>query len=582
MIKRLIPLVVLISVLSLSSANAKSDLVRTIDERVKGYKLSEGSKERAIEELKAHTLSFAHLERKAALYGLAQNLYYSIDDSWAKLPDMKFFNALMQVFAKQMDSHTRFYYPDYMSCRRASIPIEFRFYRDTADEDSWGKVVVYDIKDKKKFKSVYVGDELAQIEDLKINQKNFDNLRKFNAQSKRGFYESVAHYFLSHIDGRYSPMPGRDKVYLLFRDHKSKEMYDMEVPWEYDYSKCKKADLYKDLKFPDKKDEHKNKFVFRSERYSFEKIKNPDGLTDELYEAGIVSRNGIKGAAKYGYLKVKTFKTFEDEGKEETINEFIDRTLISMAKLMHVFADNRVKGLIIDMRYNPGGWIELAHHMARVFSKKPVKSVLMQFANGELSLQHLRDEREEAQKERKKIEKRDIWSSFPYTPKFFNWDSYEEAIESTLGKPLRLAPLRPHFIRPADSLNPLDDGKDFPKVLLVDQYCVSSCDVFASMFKSNGIGKVIGQRTRGAGGMVHSGKVEVEGRLNGKKKYDAKILFRYAYTNILGSEMQIIEDVGVYPDVHYQDHISQFWKGEGDGSWVSKAISVFNSKPGKK
>ncbi len=554
----------------ISDAN---DYLDRVDKRISQYKLSEESKLEAIKELKKHILSFAHLERKPALYGMPTNLYYEIDEAWSKLDDMSFFNRLRAVFAKQMDSHTRAYYPDYMSCREASFPIEFRFFRDSKKENSWGKVLVYKIHDKETFKNVNIGDELVRIENIEINKKNFDAMRKIIAQSKRGFYETIANSFLSHVYGKYLPMPARDKVYLVLYNYSTRQYYELEADWEYDYSKCKKADLYKGIEFPEKK-EKRPEFTFMSNAYEFEKLPNPLNITEELFVAGIVQKKGSKN--KYAYLKINNFKTYEDPDKDETINEFIDKALLSLAKLMNKFADEKVKGLILDLRHNPGGWVELAHHMVRVFSKDKVRSAQMQFSNGEMSLKHLVEERDMAEKERKMIIKKKLWSAYPYTSKFFNWNNYESAILDVRNSSLRLAHARPHFVAPADGLNPLGSSEDMPKVVLVDQFCVSSCDVFSAMIKDNKLGKVLGEATRGAGAMVYEGEIPLKGRLDGKKKIDSKLMFRYAYTNILTPDGEIIEDVGVEPDHYFLANAQNFMKGEGDGEWISQAIKILS------
>ena len=95
-----------------------------------------------------------------------------------------------------------------------------------------------------------------------------------------------------------------------------------------------------------------------------------------------------------------------------------------------------------------------------------------------------------------------------------------------------------------------------------------------ALVEENKIANVVGERTRGAGGMVQDEAIDIDGVFNGKKKIGSKLPFRYAYTNVLTPNFEIIEDIGVEPHVYYRSSLSQFRNGEEDGGWISKAIQT--------
>ena len=371
---------------------AKDAYISEIDKRIEGYKLTIESKSAMLTQLRKHILSYAHLERKAALYSLPLNLYYRLgDDSITELDDIKFFDALIGEFAKERDSHTRAYYPDYMSCRKASIPIEFRFFRDSEKDNSWGKVIVYEIKDPILFREINIGDELIQYGNSEIKPL-FENMRGYIAQSNRGFYETLAGFFLSKVDGRFLQMPSSENIYLAFRDWKSGEIKEIEVPWQFDYSGCSNVALFKGISFPEKKKDEPPKFEPKSRKFEFSRIENLGKAADKLFWAGIVREKGSRENPGLGFIRFFDFNNHLDEKGVETINESMDKSLICLANLMNIFSDKKVKGLIINLRWNGGGWIETALHIARVFSRDKVRSVEMQWANGEMAMQSLLEE----------------------------------------------------------------------------------------------------------------------------------------------------------------------------------------------
>jgi hypothetical protein len=572
--------VLLITSLTLKGVKAddKTSVVAEIDKKIAAYKLTEASKAELLKTLRQHILSYAHLESKAALNGLADNLYFRLgDDSISQLDDIDFFNTLIKEFAKEKDSHTRAYYPDYLSCRQASIPIEFRFYRDSDKDDAWGKVIVYEIKNDQAFKGISVGDELLQYGDAEIKPL-FEQARSGVADSVRGFWETYAGYHLSKIDGRYSMMPGADKLYLAFKDYRSGATKEIEVPWEFDYTKCSDVALYKGLQLSKDREPKVPSFVLKSRKYEFEKIENPDNAGLRNYSAGLVRERGSKDNPTFGIIKFFDFQTYEDKKANETVNEYMDKTLISLVKLMNIFGDKKIKGLIIDTRFNNGGWIEFAHHIARVFSISDLNSVLMQFANGDMALAALDDEVSFTEKEIKKINDKKGWSGFPYSRNYFNWENYRNALLAVKGTSLRTAVELPHFKAPAQGLNPLSAESDFPKSVLTDQSCISSCEFFDSLIKDNGLGTLIGEKTTGAGGMVNEVEISLEGLVDGKKKVASKFPFRYAYTNVLTPKGELIEDMGVKTDIYMRPSLENFRAGEEDTPWIDKAITAMTKK----
>lgn len=115
-----------------------------------------------------------------------------------------------------------------------------------------------------------------------------------------------------------------------------------------------------------------------------------------------------------------------------------------------------------------------------------------------------------------------------------------------LSRPFLVTKLDPFFLQ-----NPkygLDE--DVKIALLVNEFCISMCDIFASVFQDNSLGQVIGQRTMGGGGnVVQHGVSPV-----------AKLGLSITESLIISPKGKYLEDNGVTPDI-YVDMVEDREKG---------------------
>lgn len=81
--------------------------------------------------------------------------------------------------------------------------------------------------------------------------------------------------------------------------------------------------------------------------------------------------------------------------------------------------------------------------------------------------------------------------------------------------------------------------KDFNIVLLVNEMCASSCDIFAGVLQDNKMATIVGQRTMGAGGNVVSYWQAPNSNMD----------VRQVESLVVRTNGQYIENVGVTPDV---------------------------------
>ena len=87
--------------------------------------------------------------------------------------------------------------------------------------------------------------------------------------------------------------------------------------------------------------------------------------------------------------------------------------------------------------------------------------------------------------------------------------------------------------------NPMIGLSDDVKIaVMVNEMCVSMCDIFTSVFQENEMGLVIGQRTMGGGGNVTQHGLSPV----------SKIGMALTESLMISSGGQYIEDAGVTPD----------------------------------
>ncbi|WP_428263547.1 amidohydrolase family protein [Haliangium sp.] len=252
---------------------------------------------------------------------------------------------------------------------------------------------------------------------------------------------------------------------------------------------------------------HSMRGVFRARR-----ITDPDG--DE-----------------YGYIRVYTFSVSDAD-------EFLSQFVAVLEKLPD-------RGLVLDVRGNPGGLIPAAERLLQLFTPRRIQPELAQFINTPLNLNLCRKHAPS-----KQFEDFDL---SPWIPSIRNsvWsgDTYSKGVPIT------------------DPARCTDIGQRYygPVVLIVDPLCYSATDMFAAGFQDHGVGDIIGVfGNTGAGGAnVWSHNMlrllmepdDDHADQNPFVSLPHGAGFRVAVrrtVRVAGSRGDILEDSGVTPDVRYR------------------------------
>ncbi|MBI3554755.1 MAG: hypothetical protein HY074_00665 [Deltaproteobacteria bacterium] len=193
----------------------------------------------------------------------------------------------------------------------------------------------------------------------------------------------------------------------------------------------------------------------------------------------IVGKDGkATGATKlvaYMYLNTFSPKTAEPEVMKE-----IQATLDQLKVL-------GATDLIIDMINNGGGSLTLGMKIAQTLSKEKVVQPDIQFRLSETWLDNFEKGSLLGDSDAERELSRRIFETF----------KADQALGKRLSRRLSVESLEPFGFVANDKL----DTK-LNIVLLVNEMCASMCDIFTGIMKDNGLARVVGTKTMGAGGNV--------------------------------------------------------------------------------
>ncbi len=239
-------------------------------------------------------------------------------------------------------------------------------------------------------------------------------------------------------------------------------------------------------------------------------VKVTDLMDQPLFNAKMVTTDQGK---VYAYIQLTSFPAE-------------DKILVEWVRAIRAIEDKQIKSVVIDLVDNGGG--SLVHGM-RILNM--IRQKQIQFPSIKVKLNN-------------------NWFNSFKTQAAFGIDDYAKTIASqivrnmnqdknqglSLSRPISVRVLDPFFLQ-----NPFIGLKDDVKVaLLVNEFCVSMCDIFASVFQDNQMGVVIGQQTMGGGGnVVQHGLSPI-----------SKIGLSLTESMMLTPNGQVIENFGVTPDVY--------------------------------
>ncbi len=234
-----------------------------------------------------------------------------------------------------------------------------------------------------------------------------------------------------------------------------------------------------------------------------------DLMDQPLFNAKMVTTDDGK---VYAYIQLTSFPAE-------------DKILVEWVRAIRAIEDKQIKSVVIDLIDNGGG--SLVHGM-RILNM--IRQKQIQFPSLKVKLNN-------------------NWYNSFKTQAAFGIDDYaktiatrivrdmnaDQAAGQNLSRPISVRVLDPFFLQ-----NPFIGLQDDVKIaLLVNEFCVSMCDIFASVFQDNQMGVVIGQQTMGGGGNV------VQHGLSPISKMGLSL----TESMVLSPNGKIIENFGVTPDV---------------------------------
>lgn len=245
-----------------------------------------------------------------------------------------------------------------------------------------------------------------------------------------------------------------------------------------------------------------------------------DLMSDPLITAKQVT---TKDGKQYAYIQLKSFPAE-------------DKILTEWYRMITAIEDKGIKSVIIDLIDNGGGSLVHGMRMVNMLRKKPLQFPSMQ------------------------VRLNNNWIYSFKSQAAFAGDDYQKAIAARvvkkldedlaagkrISRPISVKVMDPFFLQ-----NPTIGLSDDVKVaILVNEMCVSMCDIFSSVFQENKLGAVIGQRTMGGGGnVVQHGLSPV-----------TKMGMALTESLMITSGGAYIEDAGVTPET-YVDMVADREKG---------------------
>ncbi|MCJ8278344.1 MAG: hypothetical protein HRT44_10835, partial [Bdellovibrionales bacterium] len=214
----------------------------------------------------------------------------------------------------------------------------------------------------------------------------------------------------------------------------------------------------------------------------------------------------------YAYIQISSFP-----GEDAFLQEWF--------RAITAIEDKGVKSVIIDMLDNGGGSLVHGMRMANMMRRKPISIPSMQ------------------------VRLNNNWMNSFKTQAAFGGDDYSKTLArrvvekleadkeagKSISRPIEVSVLDPFFLQNA-AYGMADDVKI---ALLVNEFCISMCDIFASVFQDNNMGVIIGQTTMGGGGNVTQHGVSPVSKMG----------MAVTESLVLSASGKYLEDNGVEPDL---------------------------------
>ena len=546
--------------LVLSSLNVQADEViptyKKLKERRQEMVMPKYTvQERELVLSQAHLLfeqMFVHREVKLRDFGIDSDPFPHLEklakDS-SSITDSEFHDRMGSIFNKQHDFHTLYSFPAPYSCYRTFIPLSFKEVLGTKNEKI---IAISQIADNPEIWElmpspfpISLGDQVLTYDGKNISELIKANIPKSNGANPDAMKNHAAS-MLTYFNQGYDLAPETNEVTLVMKKRTGK-IYTVTLPWvSRVFQDCLKTDD-KTKAFAPNTTQNEINQLFRK-TYS-----NKSVGTDELKSSAepILTYKTINN--EYGTFAFLRLESFSPE--RLSVEQLV---LETKRLLVEEFQDT--DGLIIDLRSNGGGQIELADKLVQLFTPKnpmPLNFVL----NASVANLHWWE---------------NIEPSSPYTK------TLHEAFE------LGTAYTRPIPLHNKKEVGLIGQYYFKPVALMTDGSCYSSCDMFSALMQDQGVATVFGEdSTTGAGGANVYYWNSVVGDLQNKDPGPFKYLparqtmsFSWRQTYRVGkSKGETLEDVGVVSDYRIFPKLSDLY--DASASQVKTITKKLNSLTAK-
>jgi len=306
---------------------------------------------------------YAHLPLKLALYGFSPvRAIERLRQQVSELSDLQFHRELMMLINRLRDAHTQYSGPKTLQSAVASLP----FLVESYGPASTPSYLVTKVNQR------IVRNEPHFVPGVKLEFWNgvpFDRAVDLHAEVETGgrpdarrarAVESLTLRALGYL-----PPPEEKWVVVQYRDLKDK-VREIRFNWRVVYpdrdphaSRSYSARTRRAINPAAESIRRAKKLMFNTELWRAErkpKKASRGGLPTTGYEDFLSARFVMN--AKYGYLRIWSFDVNDDQG-------FLDAAI----QLLKVLPD---RGLIIDLRNNPGGLIWAAERMLQLFTPNSI------------------------------------------------------------------------------------------------------------------------------------------------------------------------------------------------------------------
>ena len=442
------------------------------------------------------------------------------------ITDYDFHKRMSELFSKLKDFHTSYSMPAPYSCNASVIPLGLK---EIVDSNGTKSIVVSRISSREEYLKlmpknfqVKKGDQVISYNGIPVKQA-MKNLEGDSSGANPGAMERHTAMMLTYVSQNQNVPPTADEVNFVFKNSAG-IAYSITLPWlSVAQTKCLEGEKENIVSGRSETAANIDQIEFNKIfRRNFDDKSASDGdgllktLEPILQYKKIVNENGT-----FGYFKLESFMP-EVVSPEGVVLEF--------KKLLQTEFLNTT-GIIIDLRDNGGGMIEIADKLTQLFTSNDVSPMNFRLKTSPANLFYLTT--------------LDPQGLNPFT---------NSIIEANNSGSMYTKPLP---LRDQAGVNSLGQYFFRPIAILTNSSCYSSCDMFSAQMQDHGAAVIYGENeSTGAGGANNYNLNDMFKNLPKLNKGPFQLLpgnqdigFSWRQSIRVGLRKgQLLEDVGVLSD----------------------------------